>query len=109
MSGERMKFARGQPGAEKLRSHFELRARFNPAFDPHLGRAMVLPVREKADAVTGSENFVKMFLKLIERQVLIHHLPGAECGLNRQRDLRDHSQSAERYNCAVKAISIFRA
>src|ERR1700730_18602981 len=44
-----------------------MRALIDTAFDPHLGRAMVLPVCEDTDAITASKNIIEVMFELRKR------------------------------------------
>ena len=41
---------------------------------PHLGRAMILPICEEADAVPGSTDYIEVSFELVEGKIFVHHL-----------------------------------
>ena len=63
-----MQLGLGCSGAIKQRRNFKLLIRINLALDPHLRRAMVLPVGKQTNAVTRRENGVEVLFEFSKRR-----------------------------------------
>ena len=71
---DRVEFFSGELGAEELRLPIVFVAWREPALDPDLRCAMVLPVGEQADAIARAEDLVEMMLQVIEGEIPIDGL-----------------------------------
>jgi len=81
-------------------------ARCEAAFDPDLGSAVVLPVGEEADAVSGAEDPVEIAFQFGKREVLVDGLSDLERRLEVQGDAGDDSDGAEADDCGGELVSI---
>ena len=93
--GKGMQVADGWLRSIEVRTSIRMGALVYTAFDPNLGRAMILPVGENADAVAAREDIVQVMFKLREREVFIHHLSHLKGRLHIERDLGDNTEGSK--------------
>src|SRR5580693_4598835 len=100
-----MQIARRKPGAVEFRGSGERRAA-DPALDPYLVDAWLLPIGEEADAIAARLDGVEVVLHLPERQILVDVLANREGWLNVERDTGDDPERTEPHHSGAELLSI---
>ncbi len=89
--GDGVKILGGEFGAEEFRRGGEGLAFFDPALHPDFAEISVLPVGEKADAVSAGLNGVEVILHGGEGEIFVDVLAHLVSGLDIERDCCDYA------------------
>ncbi len=105
-SGDGVQVFGGELAVIEHLGRVELLARGDPAFDPELGSAALLPVGEQADAVACAEDVVKVVLELGKGQVSVDRLGDLEGGFEVERDLGHGTEQTEVNDGSVELFAV---
>ncbi len=81
--------------------------RIEAAFDPDLGGAVILPVREQADAVATEKYLFEVIFKLRKGEVFIDDLCDLKGGLDIESGFGDDADGSEIDDSAKEVVAIF--
>jgi hypothetical protein len=106
VAGKRVKSRGCELPSEKGGLRCEVIVAFDPALNPRLSDPVVLPVGEKAHAISTSENFIEVTVQLVEREVFVHNLTHIESWLYRQGHFCEDSERTEVNNRSMEPLAI---
>jgi hypothetical protein len=100
-----MQVVGGRLCAMEICSGICMRALIDTAFNPYLGRTVILPVGEGTNAIAAGKDIVQVMFELRERKVFIHHLSHLKARLHIKGNFGDNTERSKPNYSTLKSVA----